>query len=295
MIPSPCKPKAPRAQQRPNYSGKSTTNMLKLALNKAVEAGTFKQDKCKWATFKSKIMAIDPQSEENEVNPRHAWDVLHVKCSKFIHMAMVYDTTLYKRHVQSCKSRTANTGMHTLDNGLNYVSLPLSGSSSANKSTCNKLTTLWPCPGLSEKDKPRIENYLHWTTVSSSGGISINTIAGQMYKTPYKELEDDQKQAVRVGQLHTHQWSRDHQRRRVFAIGEERCSQKVPHNPGWPQPCCACKALLRNRAFQTAINRDIPDDENRKFTPHLYQAAEIAKICTRHSGLGPIFDKVGSG
>jgi hypothetical protein len=269
----------------------------KLTLNKAVEAGTFKRDERKWATFKSEIMAIDPQTEVDEVNPRRARDILHVKCGKFIRMAMVYDINLYKRHVQSCKSRTANAGMHTLDNGLGYVFFPPSGSSSENSSACDKLTTLWPYPRLSEEDEPRIENYLHRTTVSSAGGVSIDAIAEQMYKTPYKELKDDQKQAVRVGQVHTHRWTLDHQRRRIFAIGDKRCSQKVPHcdNSGRPQPCSVCKALLGYCAFLTAINRDVPDDENRKFTPLLYQASEIAKICARHSGLGPIFNKVRSG
>ena len=51
-------------------------------------------------------------------------------------------------------------------------------------------------------------------------------------------------------------------------------------------------ALLKDCAFRTAIYRSLPGDENRKFTPHLYQAAEIAKISAKHSGLGAIFDKV---
>ena len=240
-------------------------------------------------------MAIDPQSEVNDVNPRRARHVLHVKCGKSIVMSMVYDVSLYKRHVQSCRSRTAKAGMHTLDIGLNFVLPQVSGSSSENGSICDKPTALWPCPGLSEEDDPQIENYLRRTTVSSAGGISIDAVAEQMYKTSYKQLTDHQKQSVHVGQVHTHRWSLDHQRRRVFAIGEARCFQKVLHNSRHPQSCSACKALLRNCAFRTAINRDIPDDVNRKFTTLLYQAAEIAKICAQHSGLGPIFDKVRSG
>lgn len=283
----------------PNSTGTpsvSATYLNKQALNKAVKEGTFKHDERKWAAFKSKIMTIDPQSEVNDVNPRRARHVLHVKCGKSVVMSMPYDISLYKRHVQSCKSCTANAGMHTLDNGLNFI-LPLqvSGLSLVNGSICDDSTALWPCPGLSEEDDPLIDNYLRRTTVSSAGGISIDAIAEQMYKTPYKELADDQKQSVRVGQVHTHRWSLDHQRRHVFAIGEARCLQKVLRNSRHPQPCSACKALLRDRAFRTAINRDIPDDANRKFTPLLYQAAEIAKICAQHSGLGPIFDKVRSG
>ena len=56
---------------------------------------------------------------------------LHVKCGKSFIMSMAYDTSLYKQHVQSCKSHTTKAGMHTLDNSLNFV-LPLSGSSSVN-------------------------------------------------------------------------------------------------------------------------------------------------------------------
>ena len=183
-------------------------------------------------------------------------------------------------------------GMHTLDKGLSYVFLQQPGSSSATSNICDKSATLWLCPRLSEEDEPRIETYLLWTTVGSAGGISIDTVAEQMYSTSYKNLTKDEKQAVRVGQVHTHKWSLDHQRRQIFAVGESCCLQKVLHDTRQPQPCCACKALLGNHPFQTAINRDVPDDINRKFTPLLYQAAEIGKICAKHSGLGTIFDKV---
>ena len=183
-------------------------------------------------------------------------------------------------------------GMHTLDRGLNYVFLQQPGSSSVNGSVCDNSTPLWPCPGLSEDDKSQIETYLLWTMVSSAGGISVNAGAEQIYSTPYISLIEDQKQSVCVGQVHTHKWCLDHQQRQVFAIGEEGCFQSMVHNSGQPQPCCACKALLGNHAFQTAINLDISDNINQKFTPLLFQAAQIAKLCQKHSGLSMIFDKV---
>jgi hypothetical protein len=280
QAPSSCKSDDAARTQQPstNSSGKSAAN--KRALNKAVEEGTFKRNERKWVAFKLKIMAIDPQSEVDDVNPRRARDVLHVKCGKLIRMATVYDTSLYKRHVQNCKSRTATAGMHTLDNGLNYVFRCQPGwSSSATRSSdvCDKSTTLRPCPGLSEEDEPQIETYLCRTAVSSAGGISIDTIAEQMYNNPYKNLSDDKKQIVCAEQVQTHRWSLDHQRRRVFAIGLECCFREVLHRSGRPLPCRACKALLTKRAFRTAIHRDAPDVGNRKFTPLLYQAAEIAK------------------
>jgi hypothetical protein len=261
---------------------KSAAN--KMALNRAVEAGTFERDERKWAIFKSKIMSIVPQSEVDDTNPKCARDALHVKCGKLLRMATVYDISLYKRHVQNCKSHTATAGMHTLDKGLQFVFRQQPGSSSVNSNArlCDETIILQPCPGLSEDDEPRIKTYLLRTTVSSAGGISIDAVAEQMYNTPYKNLSGDRKQDVRVGQVHTHRWSLDHQKRRVFAIGEECCLQNVPcssSSSGRPRPCRPCKALLKNRAFQNAMNRNIPDDENRKFTPHLYQAANIAKIC----------------
>jgi hypothetical protein len=290
IVLSSSKSKEARTLPPPSNSWRSAAN--KQALNEAVEAGRFRHDERKWATFKSKIMAIDPQSEVDDVNPRCARDVLHMKCGKSIRMAMVYNISLYKRHVQRCKSLTAMAGMHTLDNGLNFVFFQKSGSPSLANGSVRAESTLWPCPGLSEGDDPRIETYLLRTTVSSAGGVSIEAVAAQMYNTLYKNLTDADKRAARAGQVHTHRWSLDHQRRRVFAIGEDPCLRKVLHSSGQPLACRACKALLGDRAFRTAINRDIPDDFNRKFTPLLYQAAEIAKICAKHSGLGAIFDKV---
>ena len=189
----------------------------------AVEAGTFKRDERKWTAFKSKIMAIDPQSEVDDVSPRCAHDVLHIQCGKLLCMATVYDTTLYKRHVQNCKSRTAKAGMHTLDKGLNYVFRQQPGSSSVNSSVCDRSelgsAPLWPCSGLSEEDESRIEQYLLRTTVSSAGSISIENQSEQMYNLAYKNLTVDQKQAVHAGQVHTHRWSLDHQRRQVLQLG----------------------------------------------------------------------------
>ena len=275
--------------------GKSAAN--KLELNKAVEAGTFKRDKRKWEKFKSKILEIDPHSEVDDVNPKRARDVLHVKCGKVLRMATVYDVSLFKRHIQLCKSHTAQAGMHTLDHGLNFVFLQQDVSSSfagtTGSSARNKSTSTWPCPGLSGESDPHIANYLLRTTVPSAGGTSIENIAHDMFSQPYKDLTDAEKHAVRIGQMHTHRWSLEHQQRRIFAIGVKPCLRKVPHNAGSPQPCDACSALLKDRAFRTAIYRTVPNDENRKFTPHLYQAAEIAKISAKHSGLGAIFDKVG--
>ena len=93
---SSCKSKAVQMQWPPNSTGTpsvSATYLNKQALNKAVKEGTFKHDECKWAAFKSKIMTIDPQSEVNDVNPRRACHVLHVKCGKSVVMSMPSDAT----------------------------------------------------------------------------------------------------------------------------------------------------------------------------------------------------------
>ena len=91
----------------------------------------------------------------DDVNPRRARNVLHVKCGKSIRMAMAYDTSLYKRHVTKwCKSRTARAGMHTLDKGLNCVFPQQQGSSFSASGVSDELMTLWPCPGLTEDNDP---------------------------------------------------------------------------------------------------------------------------------------------
>jgi hypothetical protein len=288
---------APRTLNKP---GKSAAN--KQALNTAVKAGTFKRDKHKWEKFKSKISEIDRRSEVDDDNPKWACDILHVKCGKVIRMATVYDVSLFKRHVQICKSHTAQAGMHTLDRGLNFVFLQqdvsssLAGPQATGSSAHDNAITTWPCPGLSGEVDPLIENYLLRTTVPSAGGTRIENVAHDMFSQPYKDLTDAEKHAVRIGQMHTHRWSLEHQQRCIFTIGIKPCLRKVPRNARSPQPsqpCDACSALLKDRAFRTAIYRTVPNDENRKFTPHLYQAAEIAKISAKHSGLGAIFDKVG--
>ena len=183
--------------------------------------------------------------------------------------------------------------MHTLDCGLNFVFMSQGNSSTLTDSTtpCNTCTT-WPCPGLTRDIHLKIESYLLRTTVPSAGSTSIKNIALDMYNKAYKDLTKPEKQAVHGGQTHTHQWALEHQQRHIFAIGIKLCLHKVSKNTGNPQPCDACSALLKDCAFWTATFCDISEDENHKFTPHLYQAAEIAKISAKHSGLGAIFDKV---
>ncbi|KAH9010301.1 hypothetical protein EDB84DRAFT_1570618 [Lactarius hengduanensis] len=318
----PCPPKRIRIQPTPTLQsslsstsketqkplkkpGKSAVN--KLTLNQAVKAGTFKHNKIKWETFKSKILDIDPRSEVDDDDPKRARKVLHIKCGKPITMAMVYDVSVYKSHVDKCtgESNTASAGMRTLDRGLSFICKLLTGptlqmfvflqkagsSVSVGSGPCDDTSSLWPCPGLSGDIDPQIDNYLLRSTVPSAGGITIEKVADNMYKKAYKDLTEAEKQAVRIGQMHTHRWTLEHQRRRIFATGTKPCLREVLYNAGSPQPCDACRALLKDRAFRTAISRNVPDDENRKFTPHLYQAAEIAKISAKHSGLSAIFDK----
>ncbi|KAH9005409.1 hypothetical protein EDB86DRAFT_3176724 [Lactarius hatsudake] len=229
--------------------GKSAVN--KLTLNQAVKARTFKRNKNKWEKFKSKILDIDPRSEVDDDDPKRARTVLHIKCGKPITMATVYDVSVYKSHVDNCKSNTASAGMHTLDRGLNFVFFQKAGSSfSVASGPCDDTSSLWPCPGLSGDIDPQIDNYLLRSTVPSAGGIAIEKIAQNMYNKVYKDLTEAEKQAepsLACGKFHT--------------------TLEVP-NP-----------VMRAEPF------------SKTFTPHLYQAVEIAKISAKHSGLSAIFDK----
>jgi phosphatidylserine/phosphatidylglycerophosphate/cardiolipin synthase-like enzyme len=69
-----------------------------------------------------------------------------------------------------------------------------------------------PCIGLTEKDDPRIAQYLKRTSVNSAGGKDIHEIALDLFSVVFKNLSKEKKDIVRQKQVQTHIWSVDRMR-----------------------------------------------------------------------------------
>ena len=224
--------------------------------------------------FKSKLSKLDPHFEVSETDPTLARSAKHSRCGAWILMAAPYDTERFKAHVKCCSYSTAAGGMATLDKFV----LKSKGARPSESSPSPPHVAL-PCPGLTEKDDPRIAQYIKRTPVNSAGGKDIQEIAMDLYSDEFKNLTSSKKDIVRQKQIQTHSWSVDRMRKSVHAIGKSPCngnSQRA--KDGTLEPCIQCLALLSLRAFRNAVSREPPKDENRVYVPHTFQPAEVGKL-----------------
>lgn len=158
---------------------------------------------------------------------------------------------------------------------------------------------LWPCPGLSEVDDPRIVQYFSRIELGSAGGRSERLLAREMFEVEYSQLTPSQKETVALKQNQTHRWRLDHSRKRVFAIGEAKCLENVSarststgEHTQVIEACKSCKAVLSLREFLTAIARLVPADKNRAYVPHRFQNSAIGQMYARNRGLGDLLAEV---
>ncbi|TFY80575.1 hypothetical protein EWM64_g3442 [Hericium alpestre] len=267
-------------------TGASSSAKSKRKLNDSVEAGTFIADPVKWEGYKAKLKAIDPHYEIYEDDPTKARHVRHSGCGEVMKQSTVYDTYLFRKHVEKCKGKGAAGNTSTLDIGMKLTFKP--GVIPVKKPATEEL---WPCPGLQEVDDARITVYLQRTLVRSAGGESNIKLAEKMFNKSYTALDTEKQEAVCLKQQQTHRWALDHQNNRVYAIGVQPCLSDVKKINDIVRPCSNCRKLLSLRAFLTAINRKIPEDENRIFVPHCYQNSAIGLIYTKHQGLRDLFEE----
>jgi hypothetical protein len=237
-------------------------------------------DPKKWATYKAKLVNLDRHVEVPD-NPRFARYVKHSSCGSWIIMSLPYDIERFKSHVKSCSFSTTSGGMKTIDSycvhvrPINAQTLPPSVPSTSSPPSPTNL----PCLGITEKDDPRIAQYMKRTPVNSAGGDNIQDIAKELFASDFKNLNQEKKDIVRQKQLQTHSWSNDHIRKSVHAIGKNACDGKARMaEDGSLMPCSQCLALLASKAFRNAISRKCCENENRGFTPHIFQSSDVGRI-----------------
>ena len=76
---------------------------------------------------------------------------------------------------------------------------------------------------------------------------------------------------------------------RVFAIV---CKKTVTDRPpNHPLPCDECAAILKSRAFKTALQKPTPEDKNFIFTNHRFRSSTLGEIYARTIGLKDLIEK----
>jgi len=245
-----------------------------------IDNGTWVRDTKKWDRYITKLKALNAPFEVSD-EPRYARSVKHIQCGSWILMSVPYDVTRFKSHIKMCSYSTASGGMRTLDSyGIlvcpmdTQSPLPSIPSTSSSPSHTNL-----PCPGITEKNDIRITQYMKHTPSKGGGGINIQDIAKELFSDLFKNLSQKDKDIMRQKQEQTCSWSNDHIRKSVHAIGKDPCDGKAClDNDRSLKPCNQCLALLALRSFQNAISRPCVENENRVFTPHIFQSPDVGRI-----------------
>jgi hypothetical protein len=260
-------------------AGMSKQAVSKRRALEQIRDGSFIRDPNRWETFKLKIMQIDVHAEIPD-DPSCVLSVKHSRCGSWLCMAAPYDTDRFKTHAKSCTLSTAAGKMKTLEN-FGVFSLPTKGqiSPSSTQLLPSPTSVAFPCLGLTEKDDPRILQYLTRTSVASAGGKNVHDVARELFSADFKDLSPEDKNIVRQKQMLTHSWSVDRTTKSVHAIRDNPCEGVARQgNDGTLQPCVPCFSLLTLRVFRNAISREVPENENRVYIPHIYQSAEVGKL-----------------
>jgi len=273
--------------------GKSKQAGWKRGELEKIDNGTWVLDAKRWADYKSKLEKLDDKFQVVD-DPRLPCHVKHSRCGSWILMAVPYDVGRFKAHIKKCSYSTASGGMRTLDSYGVFVR-PMNALSSLSPSNSLKSSspssTNLPCLGITEKEDARITQYLRRTPMHSAGGDDIQDIAKELFSDDFKDLSPKKKDIMRQKQIQTRSWSNDHIRQSVHAIGENPCDGKARlAKDGSLMPCNQCMALLSLRAFCNAISWKGCENENRVFTPHIYQSPDIGKIY--HLGLFELLNGV---
>lgn len=273
-----------RAHKRtkPNAAvvGTSKAAVWKRRVLEQIADGSWVPETSKWAAYKSKLEQLDPNFEIPD-DPRLARRVKHSRCGSWITMSLPYNVERFKTHVNSCAYLTSSGGMKTLES-YGVLVRPVNAQSpspSIHATASSPSYTNLPCLGITEKDDMRIAQYIKRTPVHSAGGDNIHDIANELFTDDFKNLTSEKKDIVRQKQLQMHSWSNDHIRKSVHAIGRNPCDGKAClAKDGSLMPCKPCLALLSLRVFRNAISRKCCENQNRGFTPHVYQSPDVGRI-----------------
>ncbi|KAJ2921648.1 hypothetical protein H1R20_g15444, partial [Candolleomyces eurysporus] len=276
----------------------SRSAAAKKAANEAIANGTFKKSETRWEKYIAKLKVLDPDFEVNESDVRDMRLVRHSQCGSWITQCGPYDSTKLKEHIVICKVKkpTKPSAQTRTLLAMKAVTMAPAVQSQSHSLSQPQLKE-WPCPGLTEKDDSRIPQYLGRSPSYSAGGVSELGLAKKMFDvTSLLELNQEERAVVARQQRTTHRWQLNHEEQSIYAIGEAPCEKVVKAaSLSEVKPCNGCSGLLKLRPFLTAINRDIPLDENRIHTPHRYQGSAIGQMYAKMQGLTAIVKTPGNG
>ena len=267
-------------------SGASQSALASRKLREEVASGTYLARGKKFENWKEKISNLDPDAWFDRTNPRK---VLHSRCSTWILVKEPGDTTHFKHHIESCRTKPILAGGTLMGMGWLKVKgdVETSGNEKDEERAGGKGEAKMPCRGVSNMDDPFVNRYLKRTGAGGGGGRSIHVISRERFEKEFKYLANTQKEEVQVTQMAEWVWRNDHLNLWVCATN---CERFTSSRSLASSLCIKCERLLVLHAFTNAIHKKTPLDENLKYTNEKYLNPVLGHLYARVKGLRAIIE-----
>jgi hypothetical protein len=82
-----------------------------------------------------------------------------------------------------------------------------------------------PCPGMTEDDIPKVQNYLQHTGAPGGDSRTVLKIAMENFRRTFRALTEKHQKEVRDTRYHEQKWRNDHAELRIFSTA---CGKTVP-------------------------------------------------------------------
>jgi len=292
--------------------GESRSAAGSRRLNDSLKSGGFIANEQKRGSFEEKCERMGSGAR---FRYGEKWEVLHLKCGKWLTMTEPYNTTRFKAHLKSCKS-DGTKGHNGCINDFFQPRVDSAGVGGLGKSTKRPTVTVrrqvviggrskkpdletlpviadsLPCLGLRENHDDRIPNYISRALTEGAGSRSESHVTAELFGdgTKYSELSDQDKQLVQAAQVHSRAWTFN---RELQAIYSTNCRRAISTTTT-TGICPECLSVLGLKAFKKALSVERASLASKKYIPHRWRTAatDLAINLAEINGLPGLLEAV---
>lgn len=273
-------------------------------LKKSAASVDFVTDERKKKTFEDKCLKLDCRAKFRYRGA--TWQVLHSRCLRWYRMSEPYNTTKFRKHLDTCKAQgekpnlsitsffkpeppgaNAEAKLTITTSGRKHIFVGGSASTPPSAKppyTDNAIAAQTrPCRGISDAHNPLVSTYLSQSVVDGAGSISLQEATKKVYGSniKYSELTKDQKETVDITQSHLRTWINNRGLRVVFSTN---CEKFVGQDRPLETICCGCEKVLQSDAFKHALRVKPVPLEKMKFIPAKYRGP-LEDLGVKYAGI----------
>ena len=293
--------------------GESRSAVASRKLKDSLKSGQFVVDERKKTVFEEKCRQMGGGAR---FRYEGKWEVLHLKCGKWSTMTEPYNTTRFKSHLETCKSKGAKGHNGCIDDffrprtgpariGVSVKNMKqlsttarrqvVVGGRSANADleTPPVIMESLPCLGLREEHNGRIPKYISRVLTEGAGSRSDSHITAKLFGNgvKYSQLGEKGKQLVQAAQVHSRTWIIN---RELQVIYSTNC-RKTINRTSTESTCPECLSVLRLETFKKALSVEAAPLVSKKYIPRRWRTAatDLAVNLAEIHGLPGLLEAVG--